>query len=80
LRFHLPGGLRGGAKACEGQSRGLLLGLLLGGPFGAGEGLRNAVSARDADLDAKAFLVVGAGLRSQDVLGLYLADGLKALL
>jgi hypothetical protein len=64
----------------EGEPRSILLGLFLGGSFGFGEGARAALFVLDADFDPKAFLVVGAALVGEDVVGLPGAGGLEMLL
>jgi hypothetical protein len=67
-------------EAFEGDSRGLLLGLFLGGSFGLGEGPMTSLAVGDSNLDAEELLVVGAALRGEDVLGLAGSGGLEVLL
>ena len=69
-----------GTKLLDGEAGGFLLGLLLGGAFGFGEGPGVAGGVVDADFDAEAFVVVGAALVGENVLGLAGPDGLEMLL
>ena len=64
----------------EGEAGGFLLGLLFGGALGFGEGAGVAGGVVDADFDAEALGVVGAGLIGEDVLGLAGSGGLEMLL
>ena len=72
--------LRLGDQTLEGEARGILLGLLLGGSFGFGECAGAAFFVGDADFDAEALLMVGAALIGEDVVGLAGAGGLEMLL
>ena len=76
----LASGMCFGEKALEGEARGVLLGLFLGGAFGFGEGAGAALLIVDADFDAEALLVVGAALVGEDVVGLAGSGGLEMLL
>lgn len=69
-----------GDEALEGEAGGLLLGLLFCGSFGLGQGGEAAFLVVDADLDAEALLVIGAGLGGEGVVGLAGASGLEVLL
>ena len=69
-----------GEEALEGEARGVLLGLLFGGSLGFGEGAGAAFFVFDADFDAEAFLMVGAALVGEDVVGLTGAGGLEMFL
>jgi len=64
----------------EGDAGGLLLGSLFGGALGLGDGSGVSGGVVDADFDAEALGVVGAGLVGEDVLGLASTDGLEVLL
>jgi hypothetical protein len=75
-----PGTPPFGLELFEGDSGGLLLGLLLGGAFGLGEGPLAALSVGDPDLYAEELLVIGAALGGEDVLRLAGAGSLEVLL
>jgi hypothetical protein len=81
---HLHGGdiarLRFGDQTLEGKARGVLLGLLLRSSLGFGEGPGAALFILDPDFDAEAFLMVGAALVGEDIMGLASAGGLEVLL
>jgi hypothetical protein len=67
-------------EAFEGDAGCLLLGLLLGGAFGFGEGARATVAVGDADFDAEELLVIRAALCGKDVLRLPRSGGLEVFL
>ena len=69
-----------GEETLKGEAGGVLLGLLLGGSFGFGEGARAALFVVDANFDAEAFLMVGAALCCQDVVRLAGTGSLEPLL
>jgi hypothetical protein len=74
------GGVFFGEEALECNASGFLLGLLLGIPLGFGKGAGASGAVSHADFDTEALLVVGAGLRGEDVLRLPGACSLKMLL
>jgi hypothetical protein len=69
-----------GCEFLEGEAGGVLLGFLFGGAVGFGDSAGGAVGFVDADFDAEALGVVGAGLVGEDVLGLAGSDGLEVFL
>jgi hypothetical protein len=69
-----------GEETLEGEAGSVLLGLLLGGSFGFGEGAGASVFVVDADFDSEALLVVRAALVGEDVEGLADPGGLQVFL
>jgi hypothetical protein len=69
-----------GHEAFECDTCSVLLGLLLGGAFGFGEGAGASVAIGNADFDAEELLMIGAALSGEHVLGLACSSGLKVFL
>jgi hypothetical protein len=69
-----------GEEALEGETGGFLLGLFFCVAFGFREGSGTAEAVAYADFNAEAFLVVGAALGGQDVVGLAGTAGLEMFL
>jgi len=69
-----------GEEALEGDAGGFLLGLFFCVAFGFGEGSGTAEAVAYADFNAEAFLVVGAALGGEDVVGLAGTAGLEMFL